>query len=99
MPYTARARSELWLASQHLQAVADVALVTCEQEQEQGFLFVNVTGCNKGGQMSCDNLRKIITSTFGNSTATRSLRKGGALYYALTTLASAASTPRSPDVK
>ena len=29
-----------------------------------------------------DSLRKVVTSIFGNSTATHSLRKGGALYYA-----------------
>ena len=45
-------------------------------------LFVTTVGKNRGGPVSTDTLRKHVTSAFGNSTATHSLRKGGATYYA-----------------
>ena len=48
----------------------------------EGYTFVNVTGQNRGGPVSTDSLRKHVTASFGNSTATHSLRKGGATFYA-----------------
>ena len=45
-------------------------------------LFITLTGANKGGAVSRDSLRKLVTAAFGVGTASHSLRRGGAQFFA-----------------
>ena len=45
-------------------------------------IFLNVTGISRGNAVSADTLRKHVTQAFGKPTASHSLRKGGAIFYA-----------------
>ena len=45
-------------------------------------IFVTLTGKNRGQAVSTDSLRKHVTGAFGKGSASHSLRKGGAQFYA-----------------
>ena len=71
-PWSPHLALQRWIEARKLVAAASGA---------DDFLFVTTTGINKGGPVSTDTLRKHVVASFGHSTATHSLRKGGATFY------------------
>ena len=65
-----------------LQAWLDRRLKLSVQFDMSQHIFVTLTGKNRGQAVSTDSLRKHVTKEFGKGSASHSLRKGGAQFYA-----------------